>query len=402
MMTERIYYDHPQQRTFDATVTAVETTDGRFAVRLDRTCFYPTSGGQPFDTGTLGGFRVVGVLDDDTGSITHTIDISGDRTISVGQRLEGVIDWPRRLDHMQQHSGQHLLSAAFDRLHGARTVGFHLGTDVSTVDLTATLTEAAITAAEDEANRIVWEDRPVTIRYASAADAANFGLRKESDRTGTLRLIDIEGFDLSACGGTHVARTGTIGLAAIIGWERFKGGTRVEFVCGGRALARFRFLRSTAAAAALRLSVGPLEVPAAVERLQAELRDQRRSETALRGELSLFQAARLAESAEDVGGIRVVLGALNEDAEGLARLASQIASRDRHFVVLLSRSRPALVAVARADDVDRSARDLLAALVSAFGGRGGGKPDMARGGGLDAEASDILALVRDWLNRPIA
>jgi alanyl-tRNA synthetase len=401
-MTNRLYYDAPQQRTFDATVTAVEVTDGRLAVRLDRTCFYPTSGGQPFDTGTLGGLRVIDVLDDDAGSITHTIDVSGDRTVSVGQRLEGVIDWPRRLDHMQQHSGQHLLSAAFDRLHGARTVGFHLGTDVSTVDLMATLTEAAITAAEDEANRVVWEDRPVTIRYAAAADAASLGLRKESDRAGTLRLIDIEGFDLSACGGTHVARTGTIGLAAIIGWERFKGGTRVEFVCGGRALARFRFLRSTAAAAALKLSVGPLDVPAAVERLQAELREQRRNEAALRAELSLFQAGRLAESAEDVGGIRVVLDALDEDAEGLARLASQIASRDRHFVVLLSRSRPALVAVARASDVDRSARDLLAALVSAFGGRGGGKPDMARGGGLDAEAGEILARARDWLNRPIA
>src|SRR5687768_2765594 len=158
--------------------------------------------------------------------------------LPVGATVEGTIDWPRRFDHMQQHTGQHLLSAAFDRLCGARTESFHLGTVTSTIDLAREVSSSEIRAAEDEANRIVWEDRTVTIRMASADEAATLPLRKESVRTGSLRLIEIEGFDLSACGGTHVSSSGAIGIIASTGWEKFRGGTRVEFVCGGRVLAR--------------------------------------------------------------------------------------------------------------------------------------------------------------------
>src|SRR5262249_8763201 len=153
------------------------------------------------------------------------------------------IDWRRRFDHMQQHTGQHVLSAAIDRLFHVRTVSFHLGAGTSTIDVARELTAREITDAENEANRIVWEDRPVAIRYASAAGAARLPLRKESLREGTLRLIDVEEFDLSACGGTHVSRTGAIGLIGVASSERFKGGHRLEFVCGGRALDRFRLLR---------------------------------------------------------------------------------------------------------------------------------------------------------------
>src|SRR5262252_4233926 len=157
-----------------------------------------------------------------------------------GASLHGAIDWDRRFDHMQQHTGQHVLSAAFDKLFGVRTVSFHLGGAVSTIDLAREMSEAEIAAAETEANRIVWEDRPVTIRFADAEEAARLPLRKESVRGGTLRLIEVEQFDLSACGGTHVARTGGIGLIAVASWERFRGGQRLEFLCGGRALTGYR------------------------------------------------------------------------------------------------------------------------------------------------------------------
>jgi len=226
-MTDRLYYLDPYLREFDATVSRVDRRDDRLVVTLDRTAFYPTSGGQPFDTGRLGSMRVVDVVDEEDGSITHVIEPGtrnpepGISNLEPGASIHGAVDWERRFDHMQQHTGQHVLSAAFDKLFGVRTVSFHLGGAVSTIDLAREMSEAEIAAAETEANRIVWEDRPVTIRFADAEEAARLPLRKESVRGGTLRLIEVEGFDLSACGGTHVARTGAIGLIAVASWERF-------------------------------------------------------------------------------------------------------------------------------------------------------------------------------------
>ena len=254
-MTERLYYREPSLRAFDATVVGVDRKDDRTLVRLDRTAFYPTSGGQPFDTGTIsvvgtseegGSAHVLDVFDEteeQESSVIHVVD--GDQ-LRVGQQVHGDIDWTRRFDHMQQHTGQHVLSAAFDTLFKARTASFHMGADVSTIDLEANLTPGQIEAAEREANRVVWEDRTVAIRFVTGDEAALLPLRKPPKKSGTLRLIAVEAFDLSACGGTHVARTGEIGLIAIGGWERFKGGLRVEFLCGGRALSRFRSLRDTA------------------------------------------------------------------------------------------------------------------------------------------------------------
>lgn len=415
-MTHRLYYTDPSLQAFDAVVVGVERRDDRLVVTLDRTAFYPTSGGQPFDTGTLGGLRVVDVIDQDDGSVVHMVEPPSDVTERVqgsdggldggltpirspvrplpGQAVHGVVDWPRRLDHMQQHTGQHVLSAAFDRLFGVRTVSFHLGAAVSTIDLARRLTPAEIAAGETEANRIVWEDRPVGIRFATAEEAAQLPLRKESAREGTLRLIDVDGFDLSACGGTHVARTGAIGVIAVASWERFKGGQRIEFLCGGRALGRFRALRDTVGATVRLLSVLPEELPASIERLQAETKEQKRSLVTLQIELARFRAEELAASAEVTSEGRLVLRALDADANGLKALASAIVANPGYLVVLVSMSRPALVVVARSADVSVSAQQVLAALVARFGGRGGGKPELAQCGGLDALAEAILAAAR--------
>jgi alanyl-tRNA synthetase len=392
-MTERLYYDDPYKREFDATVISVqpyESTDapsGRHAVRLDRTAFYPTTGGQPFDTGRINTSRVVDVFDDEGGDVVHVVEGTAPQ---VGEAVHGTIDWPRRFDHMQQHTGQHVLSAAFVRLFGVKTVSFHLGADASTIDLAREVTPKEIAAAEDEANRVVWEDRPVAIKYATSEEAAALPLRKEPKRSGTLRLIDVEAFDLSACGGTHVSRTGAIGNIAVTAWERFKGGYRLEFVCGGRALGRLRMLRDVTTATVRALSVLPGDIPAAVERLQAEVKEGKRLLTDAHAALARYEALELAQAAEPQPWGNLVLDALDADAAQLKSLALAIVPQSGFLVVLISKSLPRVVVAARSTNVTIACNDVVGALAKRFGGRGGGKPDLAQGGGLQGSVEELL------------
>jgi alanyl-tRNA synthetase len=389
-VTDRLYYNDSYLREFDATVTGVEPVGERIRVALDRTAFYPTSGGQPFDTGRLGQLRVVDVVDDDGGTIAHVVEGGA---VQVGDRVHATIDWARRFDHMQQHTGQHMLSAAFERLLHARTLSFHLGTAVSTIDLAREIAPHEIAAAEAEANRVVWEDRAVAVRYAAEEEAATLALRKEPVRGGTLRLIDIQGFDLSACGGTHVARTGAIGVIAVASWERFKGGQRIEFLCGGRALERFRRMRDTVAGGMRLLSVAPEDLAPSIERLLVEGREQKRALDALRRELAQHRAAALVQSARPGAHnglpVKVILRAIDADADELKSLAAAVVSNPGFVAVLLSASRPSRAVVARSADVAVAANQVLAAR---FGGRGGGRPELAQGGGLDAPGDEILDL----------
>ena len=409
-MTDRLYYTDPYQRQFEAEIVGVDRSDGATTVRLGQTAFYPTSGGQPFDTGrlTIVGadragdpeVRVVDVQEDD-GDIVHVVEASRDTALEPGRLVRGDIDWARRFDHMQQHTGQHLLSAAFDRLHEARTVGFHLGSESCTIDLSLEATPRQIAAAEAEANHVVWDDRPVQIRFVTADEAARLPLRKEPARQGTLRLIEIDGFDLSACGGTHVSRTGSVGLIAVNGWERFKGGQRIEFVCGGRALERFRALREHVSTAVRLLSVLPGEVGPAIERLQSDAKDLRRTLTAAQGENLRHRAEDLAANhAELVASGSAVIAAIDCDAQALKTIAVHISSRPGCLAVLSSRQQPALVVVAAASDSGQDAGQVLRALIARYGGRGGGKRDLAQGGGLAAAPEEILATARQLLGTP--
>jgi alanyl-tRNA synthetase len=243
----------------------------------------------------------------------------------------------------------------------------------------------------------VWEDRPVTIRFVSSEEAAALPLRKEPARGGTLRLIEVEGFDLSACGGTHVARSGAIGIIAVASWERFKGGQRLEFLCGGRALGRWRSFRNTIASSVRLLSVLPEEIPATVERMQGDAREQKRAAAAWQTELARFRARELAEAAESIDGTSAVLRAVDADANGLKALATAVAAASHSVVVLVSTTRPALVVAARSPDAAVSAQQIIATLTGKFGGRGGGKPELAQAGGLDASAEEILTAVRVFL-----
>ena len=394
-MTNRLYYHDSYQLRFDATVLKCDPHGESYAVVLDRSAFYPTSGGQPFDIGTLGDANVRDVIDTDSGDVLHVVD----RTLPLGASVAGRVDWRRRFDHMQQHTGQHVLSAAFDRVCNARTESFHLGAASATIDLGSEVGADQIRAAEDEANRIVWEDRPVTIKVASAEEAKSLPLRKESLRSGPLRLIEVHDFDLSACGGTHVARTGAIGVVAIAGWEKFRGGTRVEFLCGGRALARFREWRDALAATTRHLSVQAPELASAVEKLQNEGKALQKTIRAQQEQLAQHEARALIERAVPVGDRRVLVEAPDGfDAAGLKTLASAATIADPALAVaLFTRLQPAqaVIAAGTASGVDASAT--LKSLLAQFGGKGGGKRELAQGGGLTAPLDELLAAARATL-----
>jgi alanyl-tRNA synthetase len=395
-VTERLYYTDPYLTEFDSKVVAVRDVQGRTGVVLDRTAFYPTSGGQPYDTGTLGVARVVDVVDDGH-EIVHVLE--GDAPSGA---VTGRIDWGRRFEHMQQHTGQHVLSAAIDRRCGARTQSFHLGTEAATIDLSRELSVAEIAAAEDAANDVVWADRPVTISFVEADAAAALPLRKESVRGGTLRIVDIDGYDLSACGGTHVARTGAIGVIVVSAWERFRGGTRLEFRCGGRALRAHRLLRDVAAEGAKLLSVGIAELPQAFERLQADARELRRRLKDADSRLAIFEAEALAARATQVGVVRVVAEALRDyDVNGLKTMAQAIVSKGRCAVVLVTAGSPVSLVIARAADVAIDVAPVLKELTAKFGGKGGGRPELAQGGGLLASPDEVVAAAKQLLSASI-
>ena len=328
---------------------------------------------------------------DADGDVIHVLSAG----LAARVAVTGEIDWARRFDHMQQHTGQHVLSAAFDRLFNNRTVGFHMGAEVSTIDLAREPAPSEVERAVDQANEIVWEDRPVLIRFVSQAEAANLPLRKESGREGTLRLIDISGFDLSACGGTHVERTGAIGTIAALSAERLRGGARLTLACGGRALRALRVFGDAVAGGVRALSVLPGDLPAAIERVQGESKGLRKQIKGLQEKLAAHEGARLTADAPEVGGVRLVAQAVDGwDVAGLKALAAAATVSARACVALVSPGPPVSLVVASTAGVPTDANAVLQQLTNRFGGRGGGTRELAQGGGLTAPVADIVSAAR--------
>ena len=351
---------------------------------------------EPYDTGTLGDATVTDVVDQADGSIVHVVD----RALEKNSRVRGHVDWRRRFDHMQQHTGQHLLSAAFEHEAGAKTMSFHLGSSVSTIDLDRELSGTEVARVEEAANRVLWEDREVCVRFVTAGEAAALPLRKEPARGGDLRIIEIHEYDLSACGGTHVKRTGAIGMVATTGIERFKGGLRVGFVCGARALDAYRAVQNVVDSSVRLLSVLPDEIPAAIEKMQAGARSQQKAQEALQERLAIHEAAALASSGEKIGRVTFVGAAVaGWDAAGLKKLASSVANRPATAAVLLSAGPPASIVISRSQDLAFDAGAVMKQLLEQFGGKGGGRGSMAQGGGLNAEPHVILEAARDLISR---
>jgi len=390
-VTERLYYADSYLTQFEATVLASEPHGDRLAVILDRTAFYPTSGGQPHDTGTLSGVPVTDVIEDGDDRVLHLV--SGPLTGAVA----GAIDWPRRFDHMQQHTGQHILSQAFLQATQAQTRAVHLGAELCTLDLDLTdLSTAAAAQVEDLANRIVFEDRQVLIREVDEAELPSLGLRRPAKKRGRIRVVDVEEFDRSACGGTHVRRTGEIGAVRLRRWERFKGGVRVEFLCGWRALRDSRWKNALVRDLAVKLTVKDQEVAEAVERLMGQLRERDRTLAGLRDQLVELEAQRRLENLP--GTPRIVTEVLpGWSAEMTSALAGRLAAAGS-TIAALATSEGRLI-VARSSDLDLDAAALLRRALEPLGGRGGGRPAFAQGAVPPEQVHDALASLRAEVHR---
>jgi alanyl-tRNA synthetase len=390
-MTRRLYYADSHLVEFEARVVSVSRTeDGRAAVALDRTAFYPTGGGQPTDTGTLGAARVVECVDEGGGGVLHVCE---GEVPAEGQLVKGRVDWPRRLDHIQQHTGQHILSQSFVELYGAQTRSFRMTEDMCEVDLElADPSDEKVESAVRRANEIVWHDRAVRVHLVTPEEAARMPLRKDSARAGELRVIEIEGFDFSPCGGTHASSTGEVGCVVARQWERAKGLVRVTFAAGGRALEDYARANRTARAAAALFSVGRDEAAEAAARLQEENRQlQRRlraaEEVAARAEArQLYEEAAASEGDHVTTAVVVARAFEGRDAESLRRLASALAAHARAVALLGSvEGGAARLVFARGAEAAGDMNALMREACQALGGRGGGRPDLAQGGGQHAE-----------------
>ena len=389
----RTYYTDSATLRFEAEIVTATTHDGRPAVVLDHSYFYPTSGGQPHDTGVLvhgdETARVLDVIDAEDDAVLHILD----RPLGRGP-ITAQIDPARRFDHMQHHTGQHILSQAFIRVAEAETVGFHLSPQSVTIDLDrAELTPAEIERAEALANDVVWSDRTVSVRFVTGEEAAALPLRKTPPgRDGRLRLIDIADFDLTACGGTHVARTGAVGLIKVVKPERRGATTRVEFLCGGRALADYNakqgILRDLGAA----LTTSPAEMIGSVAKLQAENKELRAALKARQAALLALEAEQLLAAAEPLGEALLVRCVFTgREPDDLRRLATLLAEQSGTVALLgLAGERSHLV-FARAAGAPGDMGALIKPALAALGGRGGGGPALAQGGGPAADETAVAA-----------
>jgi alanyl-tRNA synthetase len=392
-MTRRLYYDNSYLREFRASLEP--TLEDPARVVLNQTAFYPTSGGQPFDTGTIGPAKVVDVIaDDEEERIVHVLD----QALARGE-YDCVVDWGRRFDHMQQHTGQHLLSAMLIELLGMPTVSFHLGAQTSTIDIeSAALSAEQVLEAEKRANEAVFENRPVTVSYHDTGE--DIGLRKASGREGVIRVVSIDGLDRSACGGTHVRSTAEIGPLLIRKLDKIRGNVRIEFVCGMRAVRRARADYDGLSQVARTFTSSIEEAPALVAAQAERLAEADKSRRKLSAELAQIRGRELHKATPANGkGLklhvrRVSNGPVEEDVRVEAQAFT--ACGGAGYVVLCEN--PPSVMLAVSPDAPLKAGPALKPLLEKNGGRGGGSPLFAQGSlptraALDEVERELLALL---------
>jgi alanyl-tRNA synthetase len=417
---ERLYYTDSFLQSFPAVVADVRELsraegESVWQIALDRTAFYPTSGGQPFDTGVLraispGGasldIPIDSVEEDENGQVWHFVR----KPLSVGAKVEGHIDWQRRFDHMQQHTGQHLLSAVFLRELSASTVSFHLGDTLSTIDLSGGPFAAhSLERVERLANEIIAEDLPISMRYIGRAEAESMlaagELRKLPERSGDIRLVEIDGIDRNACGGTHLRATGQIGGLLLRGTEKVSRGVRVSFVCGLRAVRAARADAAILSQLTSVFSAAPADIPAAVERFRSEAKASVKERQRLREELADYHASRLAVEVPIENRLRVVDRLWKDrDPEYCRLLASRLTAAAPSTIVLFSTEStdPASIVLARSLDFNFDCGRILKDALSQLGLRGGGSADFAQGEvplpQLPALRTSLIAAVRNSAN----
>ena len=383
-MTERLYYDNAYLTEFDAVVEKVSERDGKRIAALNRSAFYPTSGGQPFDTGTLNGARVPDVFVDADGEVWHEID----GELSIGDRVHGKIDWARRFDHMQQHGGEHMIAGAVYALTGGMTIGLHLGAETSSIDVefadgTTHADDALIRQIEDYVNIRIQQDHPVRCWFPDADELARLPLRKAPTVKEHVRIVAMGDFEMVACGGTHPSSTGQIGLVKIVSAAPARGKLRLTFVCGMRAYRDYRANYDAAWAAANALSTRPEKLAETVLSLQNRLKEAEHALNALRREKILSDAHSWVErAAHTQEGHLLITEHVDGDMAALKDAASAIIREPNRIALLAAGTgEKCSLLFARSDDVDIHMGKLLADAVKPFGGKGGGRPDFAQGSG---------------------
>ena len=379
METEKLYYNDPYLRQFTATVLACEETKGGFKVVLDRTAFYPEGGGQPADHGQLGDVRVTDVHEKD-GLVFHTCD----KAVEIGTEVTGIIDWERRFDHMQQHSGEHIISGILCADYHCDNVGFHLGADTVTIDYNTDISWEQALAAERKANETIWADTAVEVTYPTAEELEALDYRSKKELTGQVRIVAFPGADCCACCGTHVSTAGQVGLIKVLSVQKFREGVRMEILCGKRALAYLSAVYDAARATGQRLSVKPTDTFAAVERLEEELGALKLRAAAL--EEQVFAAM----AAENEGKGDVLLFQPPMKPDSVRKLSDAVARRCGGLSAVFAGPEEGKFnyALVRADGEDISA--LVKDMNKTLNGRGGGRNGFAQGSVLCPQA-DIEA-----------
>lgn len=389
-MTQRLYYGDSYTVAFDARIIERYTASGKHAVILNRTFFYPTGGGQPHDTGTINGIPVIDVFTrDEDHAVVHVLENEAGPDAATCS-----VNWTRRFQHMQHHTGQHILTQAFVQACGAHTVGFHLGTDSITIDLdTADLKQEDIVAAEDIANSKVFANLPVIPRIIDPGSADNVRIRKIPDHLHTdgLRVIDIEGFDLTACGGTHVSQTGEIGIIKVIKAERRGEETRIEFRCGHLALTDYRDKNNVVTGASAALTCGYWEIEQAIERLREEAKLARRQKKALSKQLASIETEHYLQTGKIINEVRLITAVFeNRDVGELRLLVSNLVQNPTTIVLMGTSGEKAQVIMARSSDLPHDMNTPLRQALSTLGSnRGGGRPEFCQGGGMSASSDEI-------------
>lgn len=400
-MTVKLYYRDSSIREFEAAVleTGVDEAGTPYAV-LDQTAFYPTGGGQPHDTGFLSGIPVVDV-EERNGRVIHWLA----SPLPSGEvRVHGEIDWQRRFDHMQQHAGQHLLSAAFETLYEAETFGFHMGQEVVTVDIARhPILPADIRAVEDMVNRIIFDNRPISCNFVTSEELASIPLRKPPSVSDNIRIVSVADFDNSPCGGTHPRHTGEIGLVKVLRWEKYKTGTRVEFVCGWRAVRAMEQKQQILRELGRMLGTGETDLAATLAKWQTDRKELERRLQESQQIVLENEANRLKQESSTIGALHVSSRVYEDRSmQELQRLAGLVTANDTKRIVLLAGSGDKINLVfAKTQDASLAMNELLASVLHLINGKGGGNASIAQGGGTGSSdgISDPQLLLEEALRQ---
>jgi len=376
METDRGYTQNAYQTEFEAEVIGTKTIQGHQGVFLDRTFFYPTSGGQPHDTGTLQGVRVIDVVEEDE-AVIHVVD----GKIPSG-KVQGKVDWTRRFDHMQQHTGQHVLSEAFFHVLGAETIGFHLSEEVTTIDLaTSGLTWEKVRQVEEEANRVVFENLQVRVHEAAKETLSRFPLRKPPAVEGSIRIVEVDQYDWSACCGTHVKATGEIGLIKIVRFEKYRDGSRVTFLCGHRTLRAMQQKTEILETASRRLTFAESELINGIDRLL----DQQKRLKKLEKQLLVYEAAERSARARKIGELFFDHDVFTDrDVKSVQALCRQMTANPNTVCLFGIETDRATVILGQSEKGPLDFGSLTSTLSELLNGKGGGNPRQIQVSGTEA------------------